>query len=130
MKNKTILLPNSEFKYLYKCNKCGKELAMNDIESCGEIHDIDGCDGWLVLIADMIPSRRHNLQDLLNFAYLHEINIQFNYLWDSCIDVKIGDDCNGYKKEDNILIGDLAEWLFRNLKEVYPELDWDHYNAK
>jgi len=113
-----------EFKYKCQCNKCFKILTFQSIEPSGEQHNVNGCDGWLILIAEMVPTKPIDLQTLLNLAYLHEINIQINWFWDSNVDVKIGDDMNGYEAESNVYIGDLTEWLYQNLKRVYPEIQW------
>jgi hypothetical protein len=118
------MLPDKEFPYLYKCNKCFKEIALKHAEADGEHHNIGYCDGILILIGTLIPTKPIDLQTLLKFIYIHEINVQINWMWDSRVDVKIGDEMNGYKAEANILIGDVTEWLYQNLKRIYSELKW------
>ena len=66
-----------------------------------------------------------NLQTLLAFAYNHEINIRIEWEWDAGVDVKIGDDMNGYQIESNIEISKLTVWLYQNLKRIYPTLSWE-----
>jgi hypothetical protein len=66
-----------------------------------------------------------DLQKLLIFTYRHEINIQINWFWDGDVDIKIGDENNGYEAEATIEIEKLTEWLFSNLKRIYPTLHWE-----
>jgi len=66
-----------------------------------------------------------NLQKLLELAYHYEINLQIDWFWDGCVDMKIGDEYNGYKAQATVDVKYITEWLYQNLKQIYPTLNWD-----
>jgi hypothetical protein len=52
------------------------------------------------------------LEDELQRIYDSEINVRISWLWDGGIDVRLGDEMDGYLAEENVLsTGDIVPWL-------------------
>ena len=52
------------------------------------------------------------LEDELQRIYDSEINVCISWLWDGGIDVRLGDEMNGYLAEENVSsTGDIVPWL-------------------
>ena len=52
------------------------------------------------------------MEDELQRIYDSEINVRISWLWDGGIDVRLGDEMNGYLAEENVSsTGDIVPWL-------------------
>jgi hypothetical protein len=59
----------------------------------------------------------HELQGI----YESEINVRIGWLWDGGIDVRLGDEVNGYLAEENVSsMGDIVPWLQEAIAYFYP----------
>jgi hypothetical protein len=53
-----------------------------------------------------------NVEAILDDLYASEINVEISWLWDGGIDVKLGDELNGYKAEGKVsTMREAAVWL-------------------
>jgi hypothetical protein len=65
-----------------------------------------------------VPRLEHILDDL----YASEINASISWLWDGKIDVKLGDEMNGYKAEGKVsTFAEAAGWLRDQACQHYPD---------
>ena len=61
------------------------------------------------------------LEDELQRIYDSEINVRISWLWDGGIDVRLGDEMNGYLAEENVSsAGDIVPWLQESIAHFYP----------
>ena len=61
------------------------------------------------------------LEDELQRIYDSEINVRISWLWDGGIDVRLGDEMNGYLAEENVAsTGDIVPWLQESIAHFYP----------
>ena len=52
---------------------------------------------------------------------MREINVCISWLWDGGIDVRLGDEMNGYLAEENVSsTGDIVPWLQEAIAYFYP----------
>jgi hypothetical protein len=57
----------------------------------------------------------------LQKIYDSEINIRISWLWDGGIDVRLGDDMNGYQAEENVRsVAEIIPWLQEAVAHFYP----------
>jgi hypothetical protein len=62
-----------------------------------------------------------NLEQVLDALYASEINASISWLWDGGIDVKIGDEINGFDAEGSVrTAAEAAAWLDAKAREIYP----------
>ena len=62
-----------------------------------------------------------SLEEILTSLYASEINVLISWFWDGRIEVKLGDELNGYKAEGKVLtVADVAEWLREQACRCYP----------
>jgi len=58
----------------------------------------------------------------LQKIYDSEINVRIGWVWDSGIDVRLGDDMNGYLAEETVRsLDEVLPWLQEALAPFYPE---------
>jgi hypothetical protein len=58
----------------------------------------------------------------LQKIYDSEINVRISWLWDGGIDVRLGDEMNGYLAEANVRsMVELVPWLQEAIAHFYPE---------
>jgi len=61
----------------------------------------------------------------LQKIYDSEINVRISWLWDGGIDVRLGDDMNGYVAEEHLRsIADIAPWLQEAIAHFYPSSEY------
>jgi hypothetical protein len=61
------------------------------------------------------------LEQELQRIYDSEINLRISWLWDGGIDVRLGDDMNGYMAEESVRsISDILPWLQEAIAHFYP----------
>jgi hypothetical protein len=61
------------------------------------------------------------LEHELQRIYESEINVLISWLWDGGIDVRLGDQMNGYLAEENVSsTGDIVPWLQEAIAYFYP----------
>src|ERR1700760_4564348 len=61
------------------------------------------------------------LEDKLQQIYDSEINVRISWLWDGGIDVRLGDEMNGYLAEENVSSkADIVPWLQESIPHFYP----------
>jgi hypothetical protein len=61
------------------------------------------------------------LEEELQKIYDSEINVQISWLWDGGIDVKLGDEMNGYEAETNVkTVAEIVPWLQKAIHKHYP----------
>jgi hypothetical protein len=54
--------------------------------------------------------------------YDSEINVRIGWLWDGGIDVRLGDEVNGFLAEENVLsITEIVPWLQEAIAHFYPD---------
>ena len=57
----------------------------------------------------------------LQKIYDSEINVRISWLWDGGIDVRLGDDMNGYLAEENVRsMSEILPWLQEAIAHFYP----------
>lgn len=62
------------------------------------------------------------LENELQRIYESEINVRISWLWDGGIDVRLGDEMNGYLAEENVSsTGDIVPWLQEAIAHFYPD---------
>ena len=62
------------------------------------------------------------LEHELQRIYDSEINVPISWLWDGGIDVRLGDEINGYPAEENFLsMADIVPWLQEAIAHFYPD---------
>jgi hypothetical protein len=61
------------------------------------------------------------LEHELQRIYESEINARISWLWDGGIDVRLGDEMNGYLAEENVaFVGEIVPWLQEAIAHFYP----------
>jgi len=61
------------------------------------------------------------LSEVLDALYDSEINFSISCFWDNNIDVKLGDQMNGFQAEGNLeTANDAARWLDEQARKHYP----------
>ena len=63
------------------------------------------------------------LQDTLRDLYNSELNFSISCLWDGGIDVKLGDEMNGFAAENNFgldALDQIAPWMEREAIRLWP----------
>jgi hypothetical protein len=61
------------------------------------------------------------LEEILISLYASAINVSISWIWDSDIDVKLGDPLNGYKVEGKVdTVTEVAEWQRDQAVRHYP----------
>ena len=59
-------------------------------------------------------------QELQNI-YDSEINVRIEWLWDHGIDVRLGDEVNGFLAEENVAsVAEIVPWLREAISHFYP----------
>lgn len=67
------------------------------------------------------------LDEVLDRLYESEINFSISCFWDNNIDVKLGDEMNGFAAESNVKsAAEAAEWLDREARRLYPDSTYAH----
>jgi hypothetical protein len=62
-----------------------------------------------------------SLEKELQKIYDSEINVSISWFWDGGIDVKLGDEMNGYVAEEQLKrIDEILPWLQKAIAEHYP----------
>jgi hypothetical protein len=57
----------------------------------------------------------------LQKIYDSEINIRIGWFWDGGIDIRLGDDMNGYLAEETIkMVAEIVPWLQEAIAHFYP----------
>jgi hypothetical protein len=58
------------------------------------------------------------LEQELQEIYDSEINVSISWLWDGGIDVKLGDEMNGYDAEANVkTVAEIVPWLQQTIAQ-------------
>lgn len=60
------------------------------------------------------------LETLLKDLYDSEINISISWLWDAGVDVKLGDEMNGFIDEKQVPVTEITRTLFAMVMKHYP----------
>ena len=64
----------------------------------------------------------HDLAIELQRIYNSEINVRISWLWDGGIDVRLGDEMNGYLAEENVSnVDEILPWLQEAIAHFYPD---------
>ena len=59
--------------------------------------------------------------DELQKIYDSEINVEIRWMWDAGVAVKLGDEMNGYKAEENVTsLSAVVPWLQEAIRKHYP----------
>lgn len=62
------------------------------------------------------------LGELLDKLYDSEINCSISSLWDNGIDVRLGDEMNGFKAQANVATSaEAAQWLDEQARKWFPK---------
>ena len=70
----------------------------------------------------MRNSGRIDVEAILDDLYASEINVEISWLWDGGIDVKLGDQLNGYKAEGKVsMMHTAAVWLRDQACQQHPD---------
>jgi hypothetical protein len=70
----------------------------------------------------MRNSGRIDVEAILDDLYASEINVDISWLWDGGIDVRLGDQLNGYKAEGKVsTMHEAAVWLRGQACKHYPD---------
>jgi hypothetical protein len=63
-----------------------------------------------------------DLASELQKIYDSEINVRISWLWDGGVDIRLGDNMNGYLAEENVrAIADIVPWFQEAIAHFYPE---------
>jgi hypothetical protein len=63
-----------------------------------------------------------DLADELQKIYDAEINVRIGWFWDSGIEIRLGDEMNGYVAEENVrTMAEILPWLQEAIAHFYPE---------
>jgi hypothetical protein len=66
------------------------------------------------------------LEQELQKIYDSEINIHISWLWDGGIDLKLGDEMNGYDAEGQIrTVAEIVPWLQKAISKHYPRSQYN-----
>ena len=61
------------------------------------------------------------LDEVLDRLYDSEINFSISCFWDNNIDVRLGDEMNGFAAEGNVATSaEAAQWLDEQARKLYP----------
>jgi hypothetical protein len=70
-----------------------------------------------MIINNTAPDLAVELQKI----YDGEINIRIGWLWDGGIEIRLGDDVNGYLAEETVVtVADIIPWLQEAIAHFYP----------
>jgi hypothetical protein len=70
----------------------------------------------------MRNSGRIDVEAILDDLYASETNVEIFWLWDGGIDVKLGDQLNGYKAEGKVsMMHTAAVWLRDQACQQHPD---------
>jgi len=62
-----------------------------------------------------------DLAEELQKIYDSEINLRISWLWDGGIDLRLGDEMNGYLAEENVAsMAEIVPWLQEAIAHFYP----------
>jgi hypothetical protein len=62
------------------------------------------------------------LEPELQRIYDSEINVRISWLWDGGIDIRLGDEMNGYLAEENVSsMADIVPWLQEAIARFFPD---------
>lgn len=62
------------------------------------------------------------LDEVLDRLYESEINFSISCFWDNNVDVKLGDEMNGFAAKSNVKsAAEAADWLDREARRLYPD---------
>ena len=62
------------------------------------------------------------LEKELQRIYDSEINVRIGWLWDGGVDVRLGDEVNGFLAEENVpSITEIVPWLQEAIAHFYPD---------
>jgi hypothetical protein len=68
-------------------------------------------------INDAAPDLAGELQKI----YDSEINVRIGWLWDGGIEIRLGDEMNGYMAEETVKsVGEIVPWLQKAIAHFYP----------
>jgi len=63
-----------------------------------------------------------SLEQVLDALYDSELNFSIASFWDNGLDVKLGDEMNGWDAEGSVqTAAEAAEWLDRKARAIYPK---------
>ena len=63
-----------------------------------------------------------NLAAALQKIYDSEINLRISWIWDAGLEVRLGDESNGFLAEENVsCTADVLPWLQEAIAHFYPE---------
>jgi hypothetical protein len=66
-----------------------------------------------------------DLEEFLISLYASAINVSIAWIWDGDIDVKLGDQLNGYKAEGKVgTVTEVADWLRDQAVRHYPSSEF------
>jgi hypothetical protein len=66
-----------------------------------------------------------NLAIELQKIYDSEINVEIGWLWDGGMDVRLGDQMNGYLAEENVTsVAEILPWLQEAVAHFYPKSEY------
>ena len=58
----------------------------------------------------------------LQKIYDSEINVRIGWFWDGGIEIRLGDDMNGYLAEETVsVVAEIVPWLQEAIAHFYPE---------
>ena len=67
------------------------------------------------------PTKFMDLALELQKIYESEINVRIGWLWDGGIEVRLGDEANGFLAEENVhSVADIVPWLQKTIAHLYP----------
>ena len=66
-----------------------------------------------------------DLEEVLLSLYASAINVSISWIWDGDIDVKLGDQLNGYTAEGKVgTVTEIADWLRDQAVRHYPSSEF------
>ena len=76
---------------------------------------------WRAIRRMAINKTAPNLAIELQKIYDSEINVRIGWLWDGGIEVRLGDDMNGYLAEETVrMVAEIIPWLQAAIAHFYP----------
>ena len=69
----------------------------------------------------VINNARPDLAVELQKIYDSEINVRIGWFWDCGIEIRLGDDMNGYLAEETVrMVAEIVPWLQEAIAHFYP----------
>ena len=105
--------------FAYVCRECGSGVDAEPLP-----RDLSASTNAMQpsQVLEVVPrSATGDMEEELRKMYDSEINVDISWFWDNGIDVKLGDQMNGYDSEAQLkTIAEIIPWLQAQIAKHYP----------